>query len=696
MNHAPLVSVSTITAPSSPLPARVRALRWGMVGLLVWLGGTSLLRAQNPSAIERFITPSAAFVEREDRYWRRTALPIPEGIVLEVSGILSVPGERLLVCTRRGELWWVDGAYDETPKPRFSLFASGLHEPLGLTAAPGGGVYVVQRQEITHIEDRDGDGRADQFRTVYRIPISGNYHEYAFGPVLAPNGNLRVTLNVAFGAPNQSPVPWRGWMLEVAPDGRMTPIAAGLRSPADLFLTSKGLWLFPENQGEWVGSGRITEVQPGDFVGHPASLDWTRLPGSPVKLGPESVIDSGEPMHRVAEKMPGLKSPTVWLPHTIMGISTAGMAEDVSNGQFGPYSGQLFVGDQGQSKIMRVSLEQVRGVWQGAAYAFREGFESGVLRVHLGERGRLFAGESARGWGSVGPKQFGLERLAWTGLVPFDVREATAQPDGFLLRFTRPVDRATAEQLASYSIAGFTYKYHSTYGSAPVERMACPIRKVEVSEDGLSVRLAAVCLREGFVHEIRVAGLRSREGGETILHPTLYYTLNRIPDGRRIIPVEPNEREWCVPVIPPAASAPTAKHPTQAPADWRPREGDRQILLGTRPGLKFDQELITAKAGERLLLVFRNQDDMLHNFVLCAPGKGQAVGQAAMLLGLEGAARNYVPESDDVLYHTGLVSPETSDRIFFVVPETPGDYEYICSFPGHAVLMKGVLRVLPR
>ena len=100
-----------------------------------------------------------------------------------------------------------------------------------------------------------------------------------------------------------------------------------------------------------------------------------------------------------------------------------------------------------------------------------------------------------------------------------------------------------------------------------------------------------------------------------------------------------------------------------------------------------------AKAGARVRLIFRNSDDMLHNFVLCAPGKGQAVGAAAMTFGLDGAEKNYVPDSADVLFHTALTQPSATDTIFFTAPTTPGDYEFICSFPGHAMLMKGVLRV---
>ncbi len=651
--------------------------------------------AQNPSASERFAEPANALVAAENSYWKRISLPVPDGIVLEVSGILPLPGKRLLVTTRRGEVWWIDGAYDENPKPRYTLFAAGLHEPLGIIAASDGGYYVAQREEITHLADTDGDGRADEFKTIWKIPLYGNYHEYAYGPVLAPNGNLRVTLNVSFGAPTQSSVPWRGWMVEVTPDGRMTPIAAGLRSPAGFTVTAKGDWFYSENQGEWSGSGRVTHVEPGDFFGHPASLAWSNLPGSPVKLRVEDIPDTGEPLHEVAKRIPGIKIPAVWLPHTIMGISTSEVREDVTGGRFGPFAGQFYVGDQGQSKVMRMSMEKVKGVWQGACYPFRAGFDCGIIRLAWGEDGSLFAGETARGWGSVGPKSFGLERLVWTGKVPFEIKEVRAEPDGFVLTFTQPVDPKTAADPVSYSIAGFTYKYHSTYGSPPINRIGCPVRKVVVAADGLSVRIGSACLREGYIHEVKAAGVRSAVEGAALLHETAYYTLNRFPAGDRIVPLE-NAAELCVSPVPAAANAATAKHPTVFPKEWPGYEEEQTILVGTLPGLKFDTTLITAKAGARVRLVVRNGDEMLHNFVLCAPGRGQAVGELAMALGLDGMARNYVPDTVDVLYHSALLQPESSDTIFFLMPEKPGDYDFICSFPGHAAMMKGVVRVTPK
>ena len=65
-------------------------------------------------------------------------------------------------------------------------------------------------------------------------------------------------------------------------------------------------------------------------------------------------------------------------------------------------------------------------------------------------------------------------------------------------------------------------------------------------------------------------------------------------------------------------------------------------------------------------------------------------------MGLDGMARNYVPDTPDVLYHSALLKPEATDTIFFVVPEKPGDYDFICSFPGHAMMMKGIFRVTPK
>jgi azurin len=146
-----------------------------------------------------------------------------------------------------------------------------------------------------------------------------------------------------------------------------------------------------------------------------------------------------------------------------------------------------------------------------------------------------------------------------------------------------------------------------------------------------------------------------------------------------------------IPVTP--ALAPAAKHVTTPPASWK-GQVDATLTLRAVPGtLRFDLPVLTVKAGSRVRLTFDNAGDMLHNVVVVRPGRASAVADAAIRMGIQGAASDYVPSSDDVLFHTTLVQPGASQSIYFVAPTTPGLYEYVCTFPGHAATMRGVLRV---
>ena len=476
---------------------------------------------------------TSAFPKEED-FYKIQNVPIPEGIELEVGGLAMLPNDKLAVCTRRGEVWVISNTYmkDGLP-PQYKLFAQGLHEPLGI-AYYKGDLYLAQRPELTRLRDLDGDGVADEYKTIYSFHISGNYHEYAYGPVFDKEGNMVVTLNLGwFGDHMESAVPWRGWMLKITPDGKMTPFAAGFRSPAGFTIDKDDNIFYTENQGRWVGSGHMTEVKKGDVLSHPASLRWSGLPGSPVKLKVEDIPDLGKPEFEVAKNIPGLKTPSIWIPHAIMGISTSGILIDY-DGNMGPFQGQFFVGDQGQSVVNRLFLEKVKGVYQGAAFPFLKGFSSGVLRLCWGSDGSMFVGMTARGWGSAGGAPYGLQRVVWNGKIPFEIKAIRAMPDGFELEFTQPVDEKTARDAASYHLSSFTYKYHSTYGSPIINQQDCPLKAIEVSADHLKVRLVADSIREGYIHEIMAAGVRSaKQSG--LLHSVGYYTLNKIPDGQKLV-----------------------------------------------------------------------------------------------------------------------------------------------------------------
>src|SRR5258708_3796345 len=376
----------------------------------------------------------------------------------------------------------------------------------------------------------------------------------------------------------------------------------------------------------------------------------------------------------------------------------------------GPFEGQLFVGDQGQSKIMRVYLEKVKGVYQGMVFPFREGIPSVLRRMVWGSDGSMFVGMTSRGWSSTGGGLYGLQRLVWNGKTPFEMKTVQARPDGFEIAFTHPVDEKTARDAASWKLSSFTYQYHHEYGSPVINQGSCPLKAIEVSADRMSVRLVVDSMRLGYIHEIRAEGVLSADRN-TLLHNYGYYTLNRLPDGasltitatNKVHAAEAGHRMMHMGGMGPEKGMPKVsvkaiagvKHLTKQPADWTSGP-DRNVLIGTKPGLKFDVETITVKAGARVKLTFHNNDDMLHNFVLTRPDAAEQVGQLALKLGLNGEKMSFIPSSPDVLFHTMLLHPKESDTIYFTAPANAGLYPYICSYPGHYLVMKGILKVTPR
>lgn len=464
---------------------------------------------------------------KEDEYYRIIRFSIPDSIVLEAGAIELMPDGKLAVATRRGEIWLMDQPFAEPANNiHYTLFAQGLHEVLGLHYRDGS-LYATQRGELTRIQDTNQDGRGDLFETVCDgWSISGDYHEYAFGSRRDKDGNVWIVLCLTGSFTSE--VPYRGWCVRVTSDGKMIPTCSGIRSPGGIGFNAQGDVFYTENQGPWNGACSLKHLRPGGFVGHPDGNKWYSLTNS---MGPRPQDPkSGSRMMVEAKKIPELVPPAVYFPYQKMGQSASGIACDVSNGKFGPFRNQLFVGDQTHSTVMRVFLEKVRGFYQGACFPFRSGLSSGSLALLLTGDGSLFVGGTNRGWGSRGPLPYALERLAWTGQTPFEILEMRAKSDGFELAFTQPVDPITAGQIQSYSLQTYTYIYQSTYGSPEVDQTEPSITRVEVSSDHRQVRLFVSGLQEGHVHELHLNGVRSA-AGKPLLHAEAYYTLNYIPRG---------------------------------------------------------------------------------------------------------------------------------------------------------------------
>jgi hypothetical protein len=499
-----------------------------LVALPVLAQGDDASRA-NQSSINR------SQAEREAVYSAITTIEWPEAVVPEVSGILPMGGGRTLVCTRRGELWMV--REQAGSKPAWTLYADGLLEPMGLARKPGDDqwIYMTQRGEFTRFRDADGDGRGDVFETVQDgWDISGNYHEYAFGPAFTPDGSAWVTLNRGFGEEPFGRPRWRGWAVRIAPDGSISYECAGLRSPCGVGVAPWGDVFYTDNQGEWCATSKLSQLVRGDYHGHPFGVDDTARPESLVKWpAPNADGSKGEHPNRItqgqaAQRMPNYRLPAVWLPFDKAGRSP-GNPMWLPAGSFGPFAGQCLVPDQYAATINRIDLEQVDGQWQGAVFPFRHGFDCGIIRIALESPGTILCGETNRGWASAGSRSEGLQRLSWKGEVPFEIMSMRATPSGFRITTTQPVDRASALDPTTWSMSSYTYWYFEPYGSPEIETKQLVVTPKGVSEDGLVIELSIEGLRPTFVHELRAAGLKRAGDGEPLLHDLAMYTLNRIP-----------------------------------------------------------------------------------------------------------------------------------------------------------------------
>lgn len=465
--------------------------------------------------------------EEESKYYRIVEIPMPEGVEIEAGSFEVLSDERLAIGTRRGEILLVDGAFDEHPQPTYKTYASGLDEVLGMSFKDGA-FFVTQQSEVTKITDENDDGKADRFRTLSDEWGFRNYHEFAFGSKLDDEGNIWVAL--CLSKSYQSDEPFRGWCVKVTQDGQTIPVCSGIRSPCGIGPNEHGVMFYAESQGPWNGSCSLKVLQTGGFMGHPASFRWYDLAEKMTGTLKRPAVEPNTRSRLLIERqrVKELVPYAVVFPYIKMGRSISGFMVDRTGGKFGPFENQIFVGDFSLSVVMRATTEKINGVWQGACYPFREGLATGLLACQFTPQGDLIVGGTNRGWPVRGPRQYAIQRLDWTGITPFEVKQINAKPDGFLVTFTKPVDPKIAAQPESYAIETYTHIYQQGYGSPEVDQTYPQVSRAIVSDDGLSVHLQVEGLMQGHVHDFDFQSIREPGGGK-LVHHKAYYTLNEIP-----------------------------------------------------------------------------------------------------------------------------------------------------------------------
>lgn len=461
----------------------------------------------------------------EAKYYPIVNIPIPPGVPMRPGGLDVLPDGRLAVGTRRGDIYFIKGAFDSPPKPEFQLFASGQDEIFSLSWKDGA-MTATTWAEVTRITDKDGDGIADNYDTLTSDWGYGEYHEFAFASKPDPEGNIWVALGLS--ASYHSHNLFRGWAVKVTPDGKMIPVCSGLRSPGGVGANAEGAMFVIESQGPWNGCCSLKHLKPGAFLGHPASYNWY-----PYASGLKAPVETPTNNSRMAiekKRIKELVPPAVKFPYIKMGRSISGFRLDTTGGKFGPFQNQLFLGDYSLSIILRATTEQINGVWQGACYPFREGLATGIMNVEFSTNGHLMCGgfTTSRQWPVRGAEPFALQRIDWTGLVPFEIKEINILKDGFRLTFTKPVDKKVAANPDAYAITTYTHIYHGAYGSPEVDQTTRRVLAATPSQDGLSVTLRLDEIIEDHIHDFSLTGITSASG-ERLLHTKAYYTVNEIP-----------------------------------------------------------------------------------------------------------------------------------------------------------------------
>lgn len=422
--------------------------------------------------------------------------------LFEPTGIDVARDGTIVIATRTAGVWRIrDG--------QWSQFAEGTFDCLGVHIEDDKGerIVVAQKPELTRIVDGDGDGRADRFETLCDdFGFHADYHEYLHGPARDQEGNYYFTLNLAHhknkeaawgGGQNVmgSMGGYRGWACRVTPEGRFEPVAGGLRSPAGIGVAPDGRVWYAENQGDFVGSSKLVPVEEGAFYGHVGSMVSLpgRIPGDP-ELTHEKLKDT-------------LRKGAVWLPQSRLCNSPGHPVWDLTGGRFGPYQGQIFIGDQTQSRLMRVVTEQVEGADQGCVIPFLSGLASGAMRPCFLRDGSLLVGQTGRGWGAKGGQQQGLQQVIWDGeTVAADISSVHAAPGGLTLRLTRPLaSGVSAEQLAKeIAVESWYYINQPKYGSPEADKRRDAVARVRLSKDrrSLDIDLEGFGQGEGWIDRI--------------------------------------------------------------------------------------------------------------------------------------------------------------------------------------------------
>lgn len=336
---------------------------------------------------------------------------------------------RAAICTVHGDVWVVDGVDRTLERLSWRRFATGLHQPLGLKIVEDQ-VYVICRNQITRLHDRNVDGEADFYESFNnQIIVAPRSHDYVTCLETDPQGNFYF-IHAKTG------------VMKVAADGSsLTQVADGFRNPNGMGVSPTGMITAAPQQGTWTPESSLIVVQPGGYYGY----------GGP-RVTPDRPTGWDLPMCFIPRAMDNSGGGQVW----------------VQGDQWGLEPNTMLHLSYGQCRLLLALTEQVDDTFQGGTIEFPttpQDFQSGVMRGRFNPHdGQLYV-SGLRGWQTRAIRDGCFQRVRYTGHpvnLPVSVKTFS---NGIQLTFQTPLDRDFAQRPENYFAKQWNYAWTAAYGS---------------------------------------------------------------------------------------------------------------------------------------------------------------------------------------------------------------------------------------
>jgi plastocyanin len=302
-----------------------------------------------------------------------------------------------------------------------------------------------------------------------------------------------------------------------------------------------------------------------------------------------------------------------------------------------------------------------------------------------------------QGWGTYAAQDGCFQRVRYTGGVVHLPRRIQAHENGIRIDFTDPVDPQIALDPKQAVVLAWNYRYGPQYGSPEflvsqpqtTGHEVWPVSRVHALDGGKSLFLEIPDIQRANQIQVRLKPWME----EDLVN--LFLTVHELRPEETVLPgYQPRKRNLLA-------------HPIlrdirligkMADNPWKQRKPQaRPVLVKAGPNLSFSPNFLKGHPGETIALTFENPDAVPHNWALIPPGSLQGFGDLInkQIADPDAFARQYIPEKGGTIAYTDVVQPGMKATIYFTLPQKSGRYPFVCTFPGHWMVMNGVLSVDP-